>query len=54
MNNIAAFVLTCPYQKKVHWLSLPQVLDLGAEIADGLDAAHQLGIVLFGRLLKCS
>src|SRR5262245_3159476 len=26
-------------------LSLPQVLDLGAEIADGLDAAHQLGIV---------
>ena len=26
-------------------LSLAQVLDLGAEIADGLDAAHQLGIV---------
>jgi non-specific serine/threonine protein kinase len=26
-------------------LSLVQVLDLGAEIADGLDAAHQLGIV---------
>jgi serine/threonine protein kinase len=28
-----------------HPLSLAQVLDLGAEIADGLDAAHQLGIV---------
>jgi serine/threonine protein kinase len=27
-------------------LSLAQVLDLGAEISDGLDAAHQLGIVL--------
>jgi serine/threonine protein kinase len=26
-------------------LSLAQVLDLGAEITDGLDAAHQLGIV---------
>ena len=26
-------------------LSLAQVLDLDAEIADGLDAAHQLGIV---------
>ena len=26
-------------------LSLAQVLELGAEIADGLDAAHQLGIV---------
>src|SRR5215831_11449086 len=26
-------------------LSLAEVLDLGAEIADGLDAAHQLGIV---------
>jgi eukaryotic-like serine/threonine-protein kinase len=26
-------------------LSLAQVLDLGAEIIDGLDAAHQLGIV---------
>jgi serine/threonine protein kinase len=26
-------------------LSLAQVLDLGAEISDGLDAAHQLGIV---------
>jgi|HubBroStandDraft_6_1064221.scaffolds.fasta_scaffold06550_1 serine/threonine protein kinase len=26
-------------------LALAQVLDLGAEIADGLDAAHQLGIV---------
>src|SRR5215471_7009734 len=26
-------------------LCLAQVLDLGAEIADGLDAAHQLGIV---------
>src|SRR5262245_37292913 len=26
-------------------LSLAQILDLGAEIADGLDAAHQLGIV---------
>ena len=26
-------------------LSLAQVLDLGAEIADGLDAAHQLGVV---------
>jgi len=25
-------------------LSLAQVLDLGAEIADGLDAAHQLGL----------
>jgi len=28
-----------------HPLSLAQVLDLGAEITDGLDAAHQLGIV---------
>jgi serine/threonine protein kinase len=28
-----------------HPLSLAQVLNLGAEIADGLDAAHQLGIV---------
>jgi non-specific serine/threonine protein kinase len=26
-------------------LSLAQILDLGAEIADGLDAAHQMGIV---------
>ena len=26
-------------------LSLTQVLDLGAQVADGLDAAHQLGIV---------
>ena len=31
-------IASCP-------LSLAQVLDLGAEIADGLDAAHQLGIV---------
>ena len=28
-----------------HPLSLTQVLDLGAEITDGLDAAHQVGIV---------
>jgi serine/threonine protein kinase len=28
-----------------HPLSLAQVLDFGAEIADGLDVAHQLGIV---------
>ena len=26
-------------------LSLAQILDLGAEITDGLEAAHQLGIV---------
>jgi serine/threonine protein kinase len=31
-------IASCP-------LSLPQVLDLGVEITDGLDAAHQLGIV---------
>jgi len=31
-------IASCP-------LSLAEVLDLGAEIADGLDAAHQLGIV---------
>ncbi|HEX3374564.1 MAG TPA: protein kinase [Edaphobacter sp.] len=31
-------IASCP-------LSLPQVLDLGVEITDGLEAAHQLGIV---------